>query len=495
VLILVCYALGGYFLAQNIVEYYDYRNTEIADYKKTGLPGGPDLHSYFQYYGTETLIIGAVLALCTIVIVVRPKINRTAPKAVTLVSVLLLATIPSISFVAYQVPKRSGQQPAVATEVEQIPVNCLIYFDEECSPLSRQYMYEDFFEHFAGISCFDKFEDNFGIHLNPEWGWDHYWYSDNSQHETFQLLQEAIQENGGVFDSVNGWWVWRPHNILLNGKYHWIDFVIFVTGQSMDWMGLSPADWNSMIINNTPDTQIEMHEVSHAFYCQHCSGLFNPCCMNPDYILPTECWCSSCINTINAHREKWGYKQWLYLMTDSGLTTTPIPNAYFEEVRDSNVTISATAIDPHTCDFKQWAFTAPTVQTIMTNPCTFTVLGDTEAQAKNISVYTLNIIANQTEGTTYPTVGTHYIQRGTNVSITAEAATGYQFYTWVVYDPADIIIESVVSLSETSTILSETSITNTVQVIMWGNRNAIAIFGSDPPSSTSGGGGRMPYCQ
>jgi hypothetical protein len=121
-------------------------------------------------------------------------------------------------------------------------INCLIYFDEENTGTNRQSKWEEFFAHTSGLmNTYDKFLNLVNIELHAANSWNTYWDSNDNEHYTTLMLQEATQENGGTYDSANDWWVWTPKEILgADGKYYWIDTLIFITNQDMWMIGVSP---------------------------------------------------------------------------------------------------------------------------------------------------------------------------------------------------------------------------------------------------------------
>jgi hypothetical protein len=203
--------------------------------------------------------------------------------------------------------------------------------------------------------------------------------------------------------------------------------------------------------------------------------------MNPD--VSGYAWCSSCEEFITGHREKWGYKEWLFVHSGVGGTTSPSSGTYHQKVRGTEVTITAFPQATPQYAFNQWAFAASPPVNITSNPYTFTIGDDTEAQAQFVRIFKLTTVANITQGMTDPEPGDYYYTRGTTLSISASANPGYYLASWIVVDPHTIVPCGFLDLT-----------TDTINVTMISDLQVQPIFYPLPSDPKSGGysGSRMP---
>jgi hypothetical protein len=168
--------------------------------------------------------------------------------------------------------------------------------------------------------AFAHFESVFGIEMILRGWWDT-WDSTDGEDDIGVLLQEALRECGGVYNTTSGFWEWEPKmvNIPGWGSYH-IDLVMVFTGQyPTDYVGFSPPEWNALIVRgwypDVPRTQLLMHELSHQFNCQHCNDvecvMYKP--LDPFEIWHAQ-WCLTCQTTINANKARF----WRWVETGGG---------------------------------------------------------------------------------------------------------------------------------------------------------------------------------
>jgi len=488
----------------------------IAD-GKARYPDHPDLVNYIHFApfwetssGLALRITGASMIFFSIGVYIWIDL-RKAPKAasgneaggqkrknaVGLAIILSMALLLSLFVVsAAQAPAQVQRTPAriMDAPLEPITVNTLLFFDEECTNQGdRKYRYDVTFTYRDTLQPFDRaldpwwgFNGTFSINFTCINGYNTFWSSNNGQHDTLVLLQDAIQQCGGTWDATNHWWYWQPSEQLgPDGRYYQVDFLLFFCnqqGMSDPALGLSVPYWNAGLISMGADRLVIRHELSHQFYCPHCGSLF--CVMNPD--VSGYAWCGSCKAFITEHREKWGYKQWLFVRSGVGGTTSPSSGTYHQKVRGTEVTITAFPQATPQYAFNQWAFAASPPVNITSNPYTFTVNADTEAQAQFIRIFQLTVIANITQGTTDPPPGGDYhYTRGTNVSISASANPGYYLGGWIIVDPHTIVPCGILTLT----------VPETVYVTMTSDLQVQPIFypdPSDPESGSCGGPSRMP---
>ncbi len=136
-------------------------------------------------------------------------------------------------------------QPAYASGYYETTIDILVVEDEEFAGLwfyPKNVWYNNFFharEYFTirGMP----------MEVRGTISWD----SDDSCHDIYYLLQEAIRETG------------YSRHIYYNGYY--IDLLIVFTGQDADMAGLSPPDWYALIVKYTTFAQlcIMEHELGH----------------------------------------------------------------------------------------------------------------------------------------------------------------------------------------------------------------------------------------
>jgi hypothetical protein len=406
-------------------------STTIAKYEQRGIPRAYiELYPYMQYgYSGAIIASGFTYLVITAALGVhlykqkmpKPKISKMA--SLSLVFLLIISVIVPV-MVLQTLAK------AATTTLTAEYVQCCMYFDEECTDANhRQWLYNEFFAHGAGISTYDKFKDYYNVIFLCENGYNSFWDSNDGVTDTYDLLQEAIYQAGGVWDATNGWWIWPCKEMLCSdGFYHWIDCLIIICNQPMDMLGFSPPMWNAMITNFDPQTYVCMHELSHQFWCEHCGGF---CCMNPNLGMVTpECWCGTCSAFITSHREKWGAKSLISIdmMAGGHGYTDPCVGTH-ERVIGSSVTIQAFPDSGYM--FTKWTFVSTYgVTDITDNPYAFTV------PAYNYVIHT-SILRQRTltitkigKGNTNPSVGTYIYPNNADVSVTATADSGFAFKYW-----------------------------------------------------------------
>jgi len=369
-IITVFYAI---FVNWSASTYNAYVTKAIEDYKKTGLdPRFAEYNAYWQvWYGIVSIVGGLILSMAWIVYI-NHKIwsSRKGTTTIMLSMILMMGTFSPL------INNTKTQTISIGpTSTETIPVNALLYFDEECN--DNQYKRWFFYNALTAepVSTFaphTKFNNWFSIDFIVLNGCNGRWDSKDTESDPLKLLQEGIQQLGGTWDANNQWWYWEPKNVCINGTYYWVDLLILVVGQGMDFQGISPPEWNATALsfNPTPETpnQLMTHELSHQFWCYNCQNLF--CIMCPGGF--GEWWCDSCKNTIWWNREKYGYKA---LITTQGFGggTINIPDL-FQRIRGTQLTIEAFPYDGFS--FCKWIITGTETQEVYTNPYTFTLVSN-----------------------------------------------------------------------------------------------------------------------
>lgn len=115
----------------------------------------------------------------------------------------------------------------------------------------------------------------------------------------------------------------------------------------------------------------------------------------------------------------------LTISAGTGGTTNPLPGAYSY---DAGTEVSITATADAGYRFSEWTGDVPSGHE-NNNPVTITIDADKSITANFIRQYTLTISA-ETGGTTDPSSGTHPYDTGTEVTITANPNSGYEFSGW-----------------------------------------------------------------
>lgn len=425
----ICYAAV---VVLSYLDYSVYVSTTIAKYEQRGIPREYiDLFPYMQYGYSGTIIAsGIIYFLINVALGLYfykpkpPKAKISNVKTASLVFLLIISIV--VPVIILQTPVKAATTTTLTAEY----VQCCMYFDEECTDANhREWLYNEFFAHGAGISTYDKFKDYYNLIFLCENGHDSFWDSNDGVTDTYDLLQEAIRQAGGVWDATNHWWVWTPKDMLCpDGVYRWIDCLIIICGQPMDMLGLSPPMWNAMITNFDPQTYVCMHELSHQFWCEHCG---NFCCMNAGLgILTPECWCGTCSSWITSHREKWGAKELISIdiMAGGHGYTNPCVGTH-ERVIGSSVTIQAFPDSGYM--FTKWTFVSTYgVDDITDNPYTFTMPAYSYVIHTTILRQRTLTITKVGRGSTNPAVGSYIYPNNAYASVTATPDTGFAFKYW-----------------------------------------------------------------
>ena len=338
------------FLAWSIMAYIEYCDEVIARYEQL-IPGSKEFVDPLPYielwYGRAA--VGGFLVVLLITAILIAILGKSAKKtSLTVATILTLLILPLSTLNSFGIQQKENLlEFQVESSPEPIYVNTLIYFDEECTDAARrESTWKQFFEYSSTDTWrpATRFKNFFDITFVPLNGWDEFWDSEDSQTDAYYLLQEAIRELGGVYDSKNKWWVWQQKDYHLGlGCFALTDFLIVVTNQAMDLRGLSPPMWNAMIIRFDVGQNVLIHELSHQFNVPHCS---NFCVMNPTYADITWNWCTDCKNKLYNNREKWGYKEYLNIFVEPPTGGVTDPSKKFrwqtvERVRGSTTTIKA----------------------------------------------------------------------------------------------------------------------------------------------------------
>jgi len=362
---LILYAM---FVSWTVYEYNTYVANLMARYPPELRPWIDPLPYTSFWYAQWVLILPFPLVF--LVFGVLLFCGRRKKKI--LLAIIMLLPLLLVSQVHATVEQE--QSPFILPQAsKQCDVNTLIYFDEECTDVNmRKQYYQDFFTYIStSPSPARGFKDNWNIRLYPLNDWNSFWDSDDSQKEAVLLLQEAIRELGGVWDPANKWWVWQPKVFWVNGWPFIADFLLVLSNQGINARGFSMPEWNAMILSFDvfPNRGVELHELSHQFWCYHCS---NYCVMNPTWTDLMWGWCSDCFNTITNNREKWGYKNWFYIEPTFDGSTSPTSGFWYQSPTGTMVMIQAFPEEEHS--FEIWAFYSPDFNFLFSksnNPFTF----------------------------------------------------------------------------------------------------------------------------
>jgi hypothetical protein len=360
------------FVVWAVFEYRAYVSAVIAKYEAMGIPPEwVDPHPFYYFWYAKALIIFGFLLL-SLGIFLAFLTNKKATFCLVISAFLILPML------GLSRNNTFSQASDTVLTVERVDVNTLLFFDEECTDQDRRsWIYQSIFtdtitDPLSPDAIWYRFMHEFSINFTCLNGYNTFWDSTDGQTNIITLLQEAIRENGGVWDDSQKWWVWKPHQVNVNGVNFWVDFLLFFSNQELDIQGLSPDIWNAALISFTASFTVMQHELSHQYRPGHCS---NYCVMNPNWAWLVFNWCDECKNIIMSHREKWGYKQMLTL--DATLASTiPYPGTY-QYLRGASVTL--TALNPGgSWIFYYWKRDG---EIIYDNPYTFTITTDTNVYA------------------------------------------------------------------------------------------------------------------
>jgi hypothetical protein len=296
---------------------------------------------------------------------------------------VVTATIGALLLVSQFGSSSNGEvsQVQIATPQPQNIVDVCVVLDEEYRARYPNIDYQTAEQavqselnkanYFTSILVTDCFNTTFGITF--EIRQFVYWDSEDSVTDAYDLLQEAIRENGGVWDSVNHWYVYPGGTIEVSSHLYKLDLLMAFTGQDMDMYGLSPPMWNASICKYAGYTLMR-HELSHQYWVEHCSD--PNCVMNPSFPLKFD-WCGTCEQFLLANRDKWVTEYQATISTTiGGQTNMPAGKYLFN--RGTEITINAIPSEGYT--FNYWLIDG--WQTVTTNPITLTMNSD-----KTITVY------------------------------------------------------------------------------------------------------------
>jgi len=299
----------------SLLEYQRYAVDTFELYEELGVPSGYiDVYPYYQWnYGGIMVGIGfVVFVLCAIGGSIAFKGKRKRKQSVItkmLVSLMLFVPLLTIANI----------EPVQAIESPYV-VNTLLYFDEECTNEDDRYGWWDIlFESINIWAPYWRFKDNFNIEFKCLNGWNSFWDSDYTENSRLTLLDEAIEKIG--FESGMMYETSANH-------FEVVDLLICISGQDMDGRGLSPPEWNAVIMTlgaGSHQYNIPLHELSHQFWCEHCG---NFCVMNTFWTDTMWNWCGDCWNCIYNHRDKWHYKYNLSVSVGIGGKTEPYMGSY-----------------------------------------------------------------------------------------------------------------------------------------------------------------------
>ena len=300
VALVLCFYAG--FVIWSINQYYIDENNALKPYKESGMEKyrHPKLFVIY-WYGRTAVVSGVLLAVICGSLLLLKRHARIKVKVAIFISLTLFASIFVLSSQA----------------VKSVTVNALLFFDEECTDATeRENVYLDFFdlEPQCPMTTGALFAKNWNIHLNCLNGYNSFWDSADWQNPIAEdMLQEAIKELGGVYDPTEAPpelpnWVWKPKPYLDGCDYFMAHLLIVVTNQDMDEEGFSVPHWNALIVKIDSFVRMSFlhrHELSHQFYCPHCS--VDGCYMDKFWLSLNlvNKWCYGCFNTINNNREKW----------------------------------------------------------------------------------------------------------------------------------------------------------------------------------------------
>jgi len=182
-------------------------------------------------------------------------------------------------------------------------VDVLVVGDEEWwadpTQKDRAQIEMDKANYFRNFGLPHSFEDPFGIvfEIRDFIHWD----STDNQEDGYELLQEAIRENGGIYNEVMGWWEYQGEWRWINGSKYLIDILVVLTGQDMDMIGLSPPQWNALIIEKGyVGYTLFRHELSHQYWLQHCGD--PKCYVYSQISLKPSWWCGSHVEELLQRR-------------------------------------------------------------------------------------------------------------------------------------------------------------------------------------------------
>ena len=339
--LLVLTAIYGVFVVWSFFEYNAYVSDLYAEYEDLGISSdyvNPRLYVEF-WYSNVTIVTGLGLGItwiCVAAFLAHKKKSAMMLLAILMISVFLLRT--------------PGAKANLVSEETQagilgrVYVNSLLYFDEECTREDDRKWEHDimFVDMENSMYPHRKFLDSFDIEFVCLNGWNQNWDSDDSKHSAFYMLQEAIEQLGGVYDPELPAWVWKPKLYFDGSSYSMAHLLIVFTDQEMDLNGLSPPDWNACIIKIDAYMSVNQHELSHQFWAPHCDNL---CVMNPTYCawpFYYRHWCGPCGAVITSNRGKWCCSFILSISAGAGGTTSPSPTAH-EYPKGESVAVTASA--------------------------------------------------------------------------------------------------------------------------------------------------------